>query len=283
MVLRLVPRRGLALAGATLGALTLFPAGLAPATPAGAAGPSGPSLASQPTTQQVAAPAVVPSVDPALPLAGITVAIDPGHNPGNFSHPRQINKRYWVGLWKTCNTTGTATNSGYREANYTWAVQRVLRARLTALGATVVVDRGARTPAYGPCVRERGRFGTAEGADLKISIHADGGPASGRGFHVIAPRPYVGYTDDIAKPSRRLATAVVAGMIAAQFRPATYLSTPIQVRKDQGTLNMSDVPTVIVETLNMRNSRDAAIATSKAGRARVADGLLRGIRGYLGR
>src|SRR5437899_215452 len=49
-------------------------------------------------------------------LSGITIALDPGHDAGNFTHYTQINKTYWVGLTKTCNTTGTATDSGYREA-----------------------------------------------------------------------------------------------------------------------------------------------------------------------
>jgi N-acetylmuramoyl-L-alanine amidase len=46
---------------------------------------------------------------------------------------------------------------------------------------------------------------------------------------------------------------------------------------------MSNVPTITVETLNMRNSRDAAIAQSTTGRQKVATGLYAGILRYLGR
>ena len=49
----------------------------------------------------------------ALPLAGMVVAIDPGHQLGGSRHLRQINRKVWVGFWKPCNTTGTATNGGY--------------------------------------------------------------------------------------------------------------------------------------------------------------------------
>ncbi len=53
------------------------------------------------------------------------------------------------------------------------------------------------------------------------------------------------------------------------------------MRKDVGTLNMSDVPTVMVETLNMRNAADARLASTAAGRQRMATGLYYGIVKYL--
>ena len=55
----------------------------------------------------------------ALPLAGKVIAIDPGHQLGSFLHLRQINRLVWVGFWKPCNTTGTATNGGFPEATFT--------------------------------------------------------------------------------------------------------------------------------------------------------------------
>ena len=58
----------------------------------------------------------------ARPLAGMVVAIDPGHQLGNSRHLGQINRLVWVGLWKPCNTTGTATNGGFPEATFTWRV-----------------------------------------------------------------------------------------------------------------------------------------------------------------
>ena len=39
------------------------------------------------------------------PLTGIVIAIDPGHNGGNSSHPKQVNRKVWIGnAWKVCNT-----------------------------------------------------------------------------------------------------------------------------------------------------------------------------------
>jgi N-acetylmuramoyl-L-alanine amidase len=113
-----------------------------------------------------------------------------------------------------------------------------------------------------------------------VSLHGDGGPSTGRGFHVIVPGNYPGYTDDISRRSLVLGRSLIAGM-SGSFRPTTYLASPLSIRKDQGTLNMSNVPTAIVETLNMRNRYDAAIATSTAGRQRIAAALYAGIARYL--
>ena len=96
----------------------------------------------------------------ALPLAGRVVALDPGHQLGNSRYPSRINKLVWVGIWKPCNTTGTATNSGFPEATFAWRVTRRLAARLTDLGATVRLTRTTNSyDDWGPCVDARGRFG----------------------------------------------------------------------------------------------------------------------------
>jgi N-acetylmuramoyl-L-alanine amidase len=57
----------------------------------------------------------------------------------------------------------------------------------------------------------------------------------------------------------------------------------IKTRTDLGTLNMSDVPIVMVELGNMKNSADAARMTSSTGRDRYAAALVDGIRRFLGR
>jgi N-acetylmuramoyl-L-alanine amidase len=215
------------------------------------------------------------------PLSGLVIALDPGHDIGNRNHVSLINKTYWVGLTKSCNTTGTATNAGYPEATYNFDVVARLRRLLVANGATVVVTRDRNTAStYGPCVGARGAFPSQEKAQFMVQVHADGGPASGRGFHVIAPAYYKGYTDDIYVGSGRLAAAMVAGMVSQGLPRSTYLSKTIQVRKDTGAINMSDVPTVTVETLNMRNAADARLAMSTAGRQKVAAALFAGILRY---
>lgn len=223
----------------------------------------------------------------AVPLARRVIVIDPGHQLGNRHFPRRINRPVPAGgFTKPCNTTGTATNGGYPEATFVWQVSRLVAARLRELGATVRLTRHSnRQDRWGPCVDARGRAGNALGADLKLSVHADGSYAAGaRGFHVITPPDRAPWTADIHRPSRRLATSVKAGLLAQRFGVATYTAggDGIDVRSDLATLNLSDVPTVMVELGNMRSAAEARVMTSPAGRARYARGLVSGVRRFLG-
>ena len=222
---------------------------------------------------------VAPAHAAPLPLAGRVVAIDPGHQLGNSRHPAQIGRLVYVGLWKPCNTTGTATNGGFPEATFTWRTSQALKRRLEALGATVRLTRTTNSvDDWGPCVDTRGRFGASVGADVEISLHGDGAAAATHGFFVIRPGLRDGWTDDILGPSRRLARGVRAGLVGAGFGVSTaYGGDGLDVRRDLGTLNAADVPTVMVELGNMRNAGDARCMTSAACRGRYADGLAAGI------
>ncbi|WP_307814294.1 N-acetylmuramoyl-L-alanine amidase [Nocardioides baculatus] len=226
------------------------------------------------------------SAQPSRPLDGRTIVIDPGHQLGNHRFPQQINRPVPAGgFTKPCNTTGTATDGGYAEATFVWQVSRAVARRLRALGATVVLTRHSnRQDRWGPCVDARGRAGNSIDADLKLSVHADGSYAAGaRGFHVIAPADRAPWTDDIFEPSSRLARDVKSGLVAKGFAPANYIAggDGLDVRSDLGTLNLSDVPTVMVELGNMRSAAEARVMTSAAGRARYARGLVAGVRGFL--
>jgi N-acetylmuramoyl-L-alanine amidase len=181
------------------------------------------------------------------------------------------------GFRKPCNTTGTATNGGYPEASLTWDVAVRLREQLRTLGATVRLTRhGNRQDEWGPCVDVRGRAGNDEKADLKLSIHADGSYARGaHGFHVIMPPDRRPWTHDIYRASRQLAMATRAALVERGLHRATYVAggDGLDVRRDLGTLNLSDVPTVMVELGNMRSPRDAAQMTRRGGRDRYAHAL----------
>lgn len=214
-----------------------------------------------------------------LPLAGRTIAIDPGHQLGNSRHLTQIDRLVYVGIWKPCNTTGTATNGGFPEATFTWDTSIALKRRLEALGATVRMTRTTNSLAgWGPCVGTRGRYGAKVGADVEISLHGDGAASATHGFFVIRPGLRQGWTDDILGSSKAFALRVRAGLVGAGFPVSTaYGGDGLDVRRDLGTLNAADVPTVMVELGNMRNAGDARCMTSAACRDRYARGLAAGI------
>ena len=221
------------------------------------------------------------------PLAGRTIAIDPGHQLGNANpeFARQLaQKRFNGSIVKPCNTTGTATNAGLPEATFNWRVANDLKRRLEDAGATVLFTRTTNSrDAYGPCIWDRPKVANRAKADVLISIHADGAAPSGRGFHVIAPKRIDGWTDDIATPSRALARDVITGLRGAGLPATTYLASALSIRGDESTLNFSDVPAVMVELGNMRNHADARRMSSAKGRAAYADGLAAGITRYLAR
>jgi N-acetylmuramoyl-L-alanine amidase len=227
-------------------------------------------------------PAPANRADP--PLGGKTIVLDPGHNGGNARHRREIGRLVDAGtLRKACDTTGTQTASGYTEAAYTFDVAGRLARLLRARGARVVMTRSTNS-GWGPCITRRAAIGNSVHAAAALSIHADGGPPAGRGFHVIYPPAIRGLTDDIAVPSRRLALAIRAAYRAGTGLPyATYVGERgLAVRSDLGGLNLSDIPKVFVETGNLRNVRDAALVSNAAFRQRIARALARGLERYLG-
>lgn len=220
----------------------------------------------------------------AFPLGDAVIAIDPGHNGGNAEHPEEISRLVDAGGFeKVCNTTGTATDSGYSEATFNFEVAHRLRRALEDRGATVHLTRDSND-GVGPCIDDRGRFGSAVGADLLVSIHADGAEPAGHGFHVLHPGELPGYTDDISAASAALAEALRDALVDAGMRPSTYLGDEgMMARTDLGTLNLADVPAVLVESGNMRNPDDARRLASAQGQELIAAALADGIASFLAR
>ena len=214
------------------------------------------------------------------------IVLDAGHQLGNHNFPRKINRLVPAGGFKKpCNTTGTATSGGFPEATLNFRVARLARARLLELGARVMMSRSTnRQDRWGPCVDVRGRQGNKVDADLKISIHGDGSNAAGaRGFHVIAPTDRAPWTHDIFRSSRRLARDVRTALKARGVPVANYIAggDGLDFRSDLGTLNLSDIPTVMVELGNMRSRADARRMTTRSGRATYARALVRASRAFL--
>lgn len=223
----------------------------------------------------------------ATSLKGKVVVIDPGHNPDNVEHTAAINRKVDIGTnWKECDTTGTSTNSGYSEAEFTLDVAHRLRTLLQQQGATVKLTQDGERE-YGPCVDERARIGNAAHADAVVSIHADGAGAGDRGFHVILPATvHEGAADTraVVGPSKDLGK-LIAGDFARTTgsSPANYVGdgTGLVTRKDLGGLNLSTVPKVFIECGNMRDTKDAALLTSGAWRQKAAQGISEGIVSFL--
>jgi N-acetylmuramoyl-L-alanine amidase len=255
--------------------------------PASAVEPAGP-VTGTPSATTVTSSAA-PDVAPAEPLAagsltGKVIAIDPGHNGANGRHPSVIDRQVAIGNGhKECDTTGTETNAGYTESAFTLDVATRAAALLRAAGATVVLTR-TDDKGVGPCITERAAIGNHAHADAAISIHGDGAPASGYGFHVIVPLG-IGSNDAIVTPSRALGARIRDAFRAGTGEPlSSYTGTTsggLVARNDLGGLNLSTVPKVFIECGNMRNATDAHRMTSAAWRQRAAQALAAGLARYV--
>ncbi|WP_318657585.1 N-acetylmuramoyl-L-alanine amidase [Cellulosimicrobium composti] len=283
-------RLGLLLAGLAVGALTFL---LALQVRAGSGGgtttvaPSGDAVASAPAPDPTTAapePEVTETAPPP-PLAGLTVAVDPGHNGGNGANPLTVNAPVPDGRGgtKACNTVGASTDAGYPEHAFTWDVAGRLAARLAELGAVVVLTR-PDDAGVGPCVDARGRLPQEEGADLLVSLHANGtSDRRAHGFFAIVADPPVHGAQ--GEPSVALAHDLVAALGAAGFAPSSTVAAddgPLQRRADLATLNHAERPAVMLELGEMRNPDEAAVMESEEGRQRYADAVAAGITAWAG-
>ncbi|MDD7385263.1 MAG: N-acetylmuramoyl-L-alanine amidase [Actinomycetaceae bacterium] len=217
------------------------------------------------------------SSQPASPLAGLTIVLDPGHNGGNGAAGSKISKPVPDGRGghKACNTTGTATDAGYTESEFNFNVASELKDTLEAMGASVRMTRTTNT-GVGPCVDERGRFGAEAHADLMVSIHGNGSTDVRRhGFFAIVVRDAL--NADQGLPSVTAAQTINHALNAAGF---SAQGTGLVYRNDLATLNFSTVPTVMYELGEMRNAGDAEMMTSHEGQSRYAQALATGIRDW---
>jgi N-acetylmuramoyl-L-alanine amidase len=216
------------------------------------------------------------------PLAGKVVGIDPGHDGGNGTAPQVINQPVFNGTGsEQCDTTGTATDGGYTEAQYNFNVATYLQADLEAEGATVVMTRTTNS-GVGPCVTTRAAIINDAHADVAVDIHADGGPPDGRGFTVLEPVAD-GPNDAVIGSSEELAVVLrgsfgsVTGMPVSNYDGVDGL----QPRNDLAGLNLTTVPKVLIECGNMRNATDAALLVTPSFQQSAAAAMTRAITQFL--
>jgi N-acetylmuramoyl-L-alanine amidase len=219
-----------------------------------------------------------PAARAASGVAGAIVFLDPGHNGANdASINRQVvNGR---GGTKECQTTGTTTDTGYPEHSFNWDVVLRIREELTQLGVRTAMSRGDDN-ALGPCVDQRAAMANALRPDATVSIHADGGPADGRGFHVNYSNPPL--NDAQSGPAVRFAQVMANQLAASGLTTSTYRGTNgLSGRADLAGLNLAQYPSILIELGNMKNHQEAAAMATPEGRAKYAAAVVQGINTYL--
>ena len=180
---------------------------------------------------------------------------------------------------KNCQTSGTNSDSGFPEHTFNWDTTLRVRAALDQLGVRTAMSRG-NDDALGPCIDQRAAMANSLRPNAVVSIHADGGPATGRGFHILYANPPLNTTQ--AGPSVQLARMMRDQLAASGLPPSTYIGTDgLNPRSDIAGLNLAQYPSILVELGNMKNPVDSMLMESAQGRQKYAEAVARGVVAFL--
>jgi N-acetylmuramoyl-L-alanine amidase len=210
------------------------------------------------------------------------VGIDPGHNGLNYTDPSYLDKQIFNGRTEeNCNTTGTETDSGYTEAEFNFNVAQYLVSDLESEGAQVVLTRTSNS-GVGPCVNVRAQILNNAHVNVAIDIHADGGPADGRGFAILEPVAD-GPNDAVITASEAFGNDIRSSFLKMTGMPiSTYDGADgIAFRDDLAGLNLTSVPTVLIECGNMRNATDSSMLVTPSFQQQAALALAAAITTFL--
>src|ERR1022692_2437337 len=140
---------------------------------------------------------------------------------------------------------------------------------------------GPPAPRLTAATPRRGSISTSR-ANVAIDIHADGGPATGRGFTVLEPVAD-GPNDKVIRSSIRFGRAVHAALLAHTRIPISdyYGHDGYIFRNDLAGLNLTTVPKVLIECGNMRNATDAGLLVLGRVQRNIAKALAAAIVRFL--
>lgn len=208
----------------------------------------------------------------ALPLYGLKIGIDPGHQLNGDSRKEPVSP----GSSETkarvaAGTRGVSTGRPEHEVDLEIALK--LRDLLTEMGAQVLMTR--ETADVNISNVERAEMMNLWGADCVLRIHCDG--STDHDVHGMAM--YVRLTGEKAQESCELAQCLLSAMGEATgakkrgvFKRDTYSG-----------LNWSKVPAVLVECGYMSNPAEDELLSTPEYQDRLVLGMAMGLAEYFGR
>jgi N-acetylmuramoyl-L-alanine amidase len=205
------------------------------------------------------------------------VVIDPGHDRYANSAVEPIGPgSSTLKIKDGGGTSGVVTHTP--EAVVNLAVSKRLAALLRGAGIEVVMTR-ATTSHVSIGNVARAQLANRLHAAAFVRIHCDGGAPSATGTHTLYPVYHRGWTDDIYKPSLRLATLVQGELV----RSLGFPNRGLDPRSDMTGFNWANVPAILPELGFLTNSGEDRVLNSSAGQNKAAVGMCRGILRFLGR
>ncbi len=213
---------------------------------------------------------VLKLVEEKLPLTGVKIGIDPGHQAHGNSEketvaPGSNEKKAKV----TSGTSGAAT--GIAEYVTNLEISLKLRDALVSQGAEVYMTR--ETHDVDISNQERAKLMNGYGVDLVLRIHCDG--AENKSKHGIAL--YCSRSNAIAEESYRAAEAILPVLCEATGAKDNGI-----VSNDNYTgQNWSEVPCLMVECGFLSNADEDRLLNDEDYQWKLATGLTNGIIAYI--
>jgi N-acetylmuramoyl-L-alanine amidase len=211
--------------------------------------------------------------------AGVPViVVDPGHDRYMNSATEPIGPGSSTRKIKDGGgASGAVTHTP--EAVVNLAISKRLARRLRAAGLRVVMTR-TKTSGVSMGNVARARIANRLHAAAFVRVHCDGSSSpSDAGTHTLYPAYIKGWTDDVYKPSLRLARLVQAEVVRSLGFPDRGLDR----RSDITGFNWSNVPVILAELGFLSNPAEDRILNSPASQEKAALGLCRGTLRFLGR
>jgi N-acetylmuramoyl-L-alanine amidase len=187
-----------------------------------------------------------PRIDPAAPLRGLTIAVDPGHPPGGAISPYRIT-----------------------EAQVNLGIARHLQALLQAAGGRVVMTRNDSLPVG---LYARTALADSQNADLLVSIHNNAFPDGVDPYTNSGTSAYYFHA-----PSAELARDLDQELVAELgLRDLGIGRSSLALVR-----NPTWMPAVLTETMFMMIPQQGAALSNPAVQQRIAEAHLRGIERFL--
>ena len=211
-----------------------------------------------------------------LPLAGILIGLDPGHQrKGNSALEPMAPGSSVMNKKVTSGTQGRFT--GVPEYVVNLQVGLKLRDELEALGAAVIMTR--TTHDVDISNSERAKMMNKAGVDCWLRIHADGSEdPKVNGISILVPTAGTMNTTDagVQQRSVKLASKLLDSVTAS----TKAKSRGLKYRSDQTGFCWSSVPVCNIEMGYMTNETEDRLLVTDAYQKKIVDGLVKGFLKY---
>jgi N-acetylmuramoyl-L-alanine amidase len=225
------------------------------------------------TTQTAAEEEAAAQEEPSMPLKGLLVGIDAGHQRHGNSGQEAVSPD--LSETKPKVSSGTSgVYTGIPEYELNLEVAKKLKSELESRGAEVLMTREENDVDISN--QERAVMMNDADADLVLRIHANGGGRAQEGAMMLVPDGHM--PEDVEKES------ISAGEIifAAYLEETGADNLGVILRSDMTGFNWSTVPVCLIEMGFMTNPAEDELMNTDEYQDKIVKGLANGIENWYG-